>query len=242
MQDAMRRYRNGRVLLEPVRTIPLLIACDQRKLDGVVLGEANPALGRVRVIDSAALDLFVRDGPAFQKEYGEVPRSESLKLLGLLQLAEAINSQDRLVWRWAIQNLAPTPDPEVQVRALIPRRELVRLRMGPRTTLERQPGLELGRLLAEGLRDVQLVLWWKEEGKYTVIEPGLRCPDARSALYALALLRVSGGKGLGACLCCGKPLLVQRGMRRLYCSNKCKQAWHRKLKAQRQAKKRRKRR
>ncbi|KKK51925.1 hypothetical protein LCGC14_3110080, partial [marine sediment metagenome] len=218
--NGMRNYRwnsvaADRVELGPIGTIPVLMACDRRKADGVVAHvssvEEASQLGCVRVVDMDALELFASDGPAFQREYGRMPDHETLRLLGLLQLAEALKTRDNTDWEWARHRLASHPDPVFQNIK--------------RSILGRQPGMELGRLLAEGLGKVQLVLWWKEEGRDLVILPGLRCPDVRSALYTLALVRIAGGKGLGACLNCGKPFVRQRGTRKT-CSASCRYAMY----------------
>jgi hypothetical protein len=224
----MKIYGNAQVTLEPVKTIPLLIACARNKADGVVAfghssAEEARRLGCVRVIDEDALDLFVSDERAFVKEYGSIPATEGVRLLGLLQLVEALKTHDKTVWELALDRASYSPHKAIWDIQ--------------RPLLERQPGVELARLLAEGLTGVQLVLWWKEERRDVVILPGLRCPDARSALYALAWLRIAGGEGLGACLNCGKPLVTRRRMRRLYCSNKCKMAWHRSKKAHKKSRK-----
>lgn len=214
----MYRYRNDSVTLEPVKTIPVLVACrDKGKADGVVVhvqsvDEAQRLGGVVRVIDQDALELFESDGRAFQREYGSVADADSYRLLGLLQLAQALATGDGIAWRSACERLG---------------QELGYKMFPDLRVLERQPGFELVRLLARGLKDVQLVLWWKEQGKDLVALPGLRCPDALSALYTLALIRIAGGKGVGACLNCGGAIVQSRGLRRRYCSNKCKMRWHR---------------
>lgn len=226
----MRNYRFDTVELESVGTIPVLMACDRRKADGVVAHvtsvEEAKRLGCVRMVDLDALNLFVNDGFSFQKEYGLLSNSETKRLLGLLQLAEALKYRDEIAWKWACKGLSQ----ELEYR-LFPKLRI----------LERQPGVELARLLAEGLKDVQLVLWWRQEGRNLVILPGLRCPDVRSTLYTLALIRIAGGKGLGACLNCGKPLVRQRGMRRKTCSDKCRyEMYLRKKKSPRKLRKKRK--
>ncbi len=210
--------------------IPVLLACTRQKADGVVVHVSNPEeaqrLGCVRVLDKKALRLFVSDWRAFGKEYGHISRREELRLRGLLQLAEAIRNQDESAGRWASESLAS--DPEPQLRKLKQR------------ILRQQPGVELARVLAEGLRGVQLVLWWKEEGRDLVALPGLRCPDVLSALYTLALVRILGGTGFGTCVMCGKAFVRQRGERKKTCSDKCRYALFQLRRRTKKSRKRRK--
>ena len=206
----MNNYRWNSVEITSDRTIPLIIDCPQDKLEGVVLGDVRALKsGRVLEMGDGALELFVSNGPKFRTEYGPVSDDESSRLLGLLQLIDALKHRDKVALEAAIQRLAISPIPEIR-------------QLAKRALLE-NPGWQLGNYLAGGLRDVQLVMWCKDNGKDTEILPGLYCRNATSALYALVSMRLSGGQGLGACLNCGKPLIRKRGTRK-FCSDACRYA------------------
>ncbi len=206
--NGMKHYRLNSVELNGDREIPVIVACPQSQLEGVVLTDLNPPESRrVREVKVDDLDLFVTNGPGFEKLYGAVSDSESSLLLGLLQLIEALKHKNPSDLEAASQRLAVSPIKEF--------REI------ERQALFNNPGMKLGRLVAKGLRDVRLVLWCKDDGRDTEILPGLHCQDATSALYALVLMRLSGGKGLGACLNCGKFLPRQRRTRK-FCSDTCR--------------------
>jgi hypothetical protein len=124
-------------------------------------------------------------------------------------LARALRNHDSKAWDLALQQLASDPWPY--------------LREMERRVIQHQPGLELGRLFAEGLQGIELVLWWDtRDEEYSTILPGFYCPDVSTALYMLAWLHyVESGKGLGICLNCGKSFKPQRSTRR-FCSDRCR--------------------
>lgn len=215
----MKRYRLNAVSFLPSESLPILVACPKDKADGLVVTEArNRRGGRpvhlrfVRVVNDDAIKSFVTDGDAFQKEYGAVPKDAASRLLGLLQLTEALKSGNQSDWNWACDLLTSTPNAfgkDFSIRIL-----------------RFQPGVELARHLAEGLTDVELVLWWKEVRDDQVIELGLRCPDPCSALFAQAAISVvAGGTGIGACLKCGKAFWRRRRTRK-FCSDTCRYDMH----------------
>jgi len=63
------------------------------------------------------------------------------------------------------------------------------------------------------LDSVRLVLWWF--GKQ--FRPALYCPDLKSALFTLILMRIVGGQGWGVCPQCG-DFFVQKRADQTYCS------------------------
>ena len=195
----MKTYRLNSVELVPTGRLPILVACDRTKADGVAVHVAVEAqnLGCIREIDSRALALFVNNPKKFQREYGSVTEADRKRLLGLLLLMGAIKNKENATLESAISRLAT---------GLVPDWD--------RKLLERQPGVELGRRLAEGIQGVEFMLWWKDDGNDSYILPGLRCPNTLAALYTLAALEMEGGKGLGACIVCGRPFVRQRGTRK----------------------------
>lgn len=204
----MKSYRFNSVELRGDSQIPLIVACPQSKLEGVVLTEVHPPeSGRVREMGAEALDIFTEDGPRFRELYGPISDGESSRLLGLLQLIDALRHHDKAALESSLLRLADSPIKEfreIEKRALL-----------------NNPGWHLGSFIAKGLRDVRLVLWAKDDGRDTEILPGLHCQDGTSALYALVLMRLSGGKGVGACLNCGKFLPRQRRTKK-FCSDSCR--------------------
>jgi hypothetical protein len=207
----MNNYRNATV--SEARAVPVLLPCDRRKRDGFAsFDEGFKGLRPVRVLEEAALDLFVTNGPKFFKEYGVIAHKDSTQVLGLLQLSRALKTHDQLEWNAACQHLATSTDQDIRL-----------LTVGE---LIRQPGQVLARALSGGAARVRLVLWYKAGNE---LIPGLFCPDALAALYTLALV---GRRGLGACVICGKPLVRERWTRKT-CSSKCRQTLYRKHKPRR---------
>jgi hypothetical protein len=206
----MASYRLHSVELVPTGKLPILLACDKQKADGVALHVASEEearkLGCVRVIDSSVLGLFLKNPKRFEEEYGSVPNTERRRVLGLLMLLGAIKNREAATLESAIRRLATGPFTDWD-----------------RRVLERQPGIELGRRLAKGVRGVEFVLWWKDDREGSHHLSGLRCPDVLTALYTLAALQMEGGKGLGACVVCGDPFFRVRGTRKT-CSGKCRYA------------------
>jgi hypothetical protein len=204
----MKSYRLHGVEIVPTGKLPILLACDKQRADGVALHVASEEearkLGCVRVVDSRVLTLFVKNPRKFEMEYGSVSNTERGRILGLLMLLGAIKNREDATLEFAINRLATGPFTDWD-----------------RRVLEKQPGIELGRRLAEGVRGVEFVLWWKDDRKDSYHLSGLRCPDVLTALYTLAALQMEGGKGLGACVVCGEPFIRVRGTRKT-CSGKCR--------------------
>ena len=214
--NGMNNYRWNSVEISPTGRIPVLVACSQADLDGVVMhvesAEGAHRLGRVREIGVKALTLFANHPITFGRKYGDIGNSDRSKLFGLLLLGKGLADKDSRVLELAIKRLATGTFSEFK-----------------RHALERQPGMQLGTELAKGLRGVEFVLWIKDDGRDSTILPGLRCPDILSALYTLAVLNIEGGSGLGACVICGTPY-VQRRKTRKTCSDSCRYALHMKKK------------
>src|SRR5262249_8222764 len=130
----MNNYRWNSVELHGDKEIPVLVACPQDRLEGVVLTGLNPPeTRRVREGRIEDLDLFISDGLEFQARYGTVSESDSSRLLGLLQLIEALKHHDKTAWLAAAERLAVSPIKE--------------FRGIERRTLLKNPGWQLGSLL-----------------------------------------------------------------------------------------------
>lgn len=199
----MRNYR------DTSQALPVLIPCTPNKMQG--FASFKPGLGGlkpVRTIGDDALDLFVNKGYAFQKEYGRVPGGEISYLMALLHLTEAVKTSDRRPLEWACGRLANDPDPK--------------LRQLDVSEIKARPHQILSEKVTAGAGRVQLVLWYEKRRRGTTFLPGIYCPDVLSALYALTLLRIVGGRGLAVCEICGKAFIRKRRTRRT-CSDKCRQ-------------------
>lgn len=206
--NGMTNYRNTSVSASG--NVPVLLQCGLRKADGTASFERGfAAVQPVRVIGDAAIDLFVENGPAFKAEYGSIPDQQSVKLLGLLQLAGALKSGEEVEKRAAYQRLATAPGFLVRVLRLV--------------ELRRSPHRVLAREVSAGTDNVRFVLWYTRKKE---LLPGLYCKDPLSALYTLVLARIAGGRGIGACLNCGTVLGRKRKTRK-FCSNKCRQEMYR---------------
>ncbi len=187
------------VELERTGAIPVLVGCGQREADGSLLPAKRQQ--SVRVVDSSALQ---RD-----KKGAYTDRN----LTGLMLLMQALEKRDEKPLNLAEQLLWPEP----------------KTREMESWFLRRNPVAVLSKLLPDGVKDVEFVVWRDtRDDNYTAIEPGLYCPDARSALYVLSLLY--GESPSGACLQCGR-LVDRKRSTKLYCSASCRAKWHRKHQA-----------
>lgn len=163
----------------------------------------------VRVLKEKDLALFVADTPKFEVEYGAIPTREREYLWSLLRLAGAVKARN--------QGEISEAFGQITAHMESPRREITlwELGKGARQFVSRE--------ISQGASKAQLVLWYRPRG-YVI--PGLFCPTLLSAVYTLALVTIAGGKGLGACQICGKPLVRKRGTR-LTCAGKCRQKKYR---------------
>lgn len=205
----MRKYRNEAITQKP-NVIPVLIRSGWKNRDGsATFLPGFQGVSPVRVLGEEALEMFVNDGPRFQKLYGHVSDAESNKFLGLLQLAKAHQPGEYAAAKEAHKRLLGASSALVQALQTM--------------LLESDPQGYLAREMSKGSQRVRLVLWYTPQRQ---LLPGLYCLDALAALYALAVARIATGHGLGACLVCGKPLIRWRTTRKT-CSDKCKQKLYR---------------
>jgi hypothetical protein len=200
----MKKYRYNTVLLPKI--IPVLIpsgSTGAREGVSTFLGRFERLAAKdVRVLDDAALNLFVEDGPAFQREFGGISEAQSSKFLGMLQLATAFQSSDPLA----------ASEPRKRLATGHRLQGLLDIEMS-------DPPVFLAKLSSKGAEAARLMLWYTPNGD---LLPALFCRDVLTALYVLAIIQVAGGRGIGACLVCKRPLLRNRGTRK-FCSDPCRQ-------------------
>lgn len=84
--------------------------------------------------------------------------------------------------------------------------------------IQQEPLRVVLEMLNNGLEEARPVVWWSFTKKRASL--GLYCPNANSALYALALKGMGLPGGLGVCQRCGNPFYRSRRTQR-YCSHRC---------------------
>jgi hypothetical protein len=189
--NGMKNYRWDSVGIEKTRGIPVLLACTPEEADGVAVHveseEEAKRVGCVREVGPEALSILNTSPAKFGKRYGELAVEDRTRLFGILLLAKAIMTRDEKFLELAVARLSEGPFSAMR-----------------RKIIQSQPAIELGKQIALGLRGIEFILWRKDTEHGTTIAPGLRCLDIKSAIYALALLRIEGGEGLGVCVVCGE--------------------------------------
>jgi TDG/mug DNA glycosylase family protein len=79
----------------------------------------------------------------------------------------------------------------------------------------------LGQSLNFGVKDVTFAIWWSDKEKR--FAPGLFCPDAITALHALALTWIGKRGGIAACARCGTTFIKSR-KKQTHCGALCENA------------------
>lgn len=157
----------------------------------------------VRVVSTTALELFVKEDrhADFEREWGAVHPLWRNKFLYLLKLALALTQGEKQVI-------------EQVVKAGIEKRYLT-------TSALQDPIKKLGEQLNIGVKDVLFAIWWSDKRKK--FAPGLFCPDAITALHALALTHIGEPGSIAACEHCGTPYIKSR-KHQTHCSATCQTA------------------
>ena len=207
---------------EAITKLPVLLIADPKVgLDGWVTGpeEAYPqgegltVIKRhpVRVLPETALDQFAnpKTRAAFESVFGRVPQDTSRQLLSMLGVCGAAAKNDlQQVAILAGQAAAATGKGWPLVSA------------GPSLWDGVAAALNAGLSGGSSSRPPTPVLWQKKESQ---LLPALLCFDAAQALFAHALFRISGKRGLLACRRCGNPFFASRHQQS-FCSYRCRTA------------------
>lgn len=158
----------------------------------------------VRVVPSTAINSFATKDPArrqeFEREYGAVHEEWRKKVFDVLALSTAIMKSDT--------------SPEAVAIAGIKNEALAK-------RAHRSPLVALGQELNVGTEGVVFAVWWSDKGKK--FAPGLFCPDARAALYAVLLVQMGEPGSIVTCAYCRDPFIKSRGIR-THCSESCRAA------------------
>jgi hypothetical protein len=175
--------------------LPLLIPCREAEREGSIEGKS------VKTLPYRALDLFVKDVGAFEKNYGALASDEIERLAKFLKFAEATRagSGSRLI-EAAKNYLHPS--------------ELNQATRNPLAYLQDR----VNRIASEAA----LVLW--QERKSKELSAGIFCKDVSIATAVLVLFRIAAAQAgeTGECLVCKKVFVRERGNRRRTCSDKCR--------------------
>jgi hypothetical protein len=146
---------------------------------------------------------------AFEVKYGLTVSDNALRnAFFVLMLAQACTGHD--------------PDRDVQQALRYyrgdPPRGLFREGGPVSKRIQHEPFAVVLEELNRGLERARPVVWWSLVKKKASL--GLYCPDAYSALFALALRGMGLPGGSGVCQRCGNPFLRSRSTQR-YCSHRC---------------------
>ena len=213
---------------DAVTEIPILIPCSYAERDGTVnlaspkasFGATYAGLEPVRVLSDAELD---RNTGAGRKFWAALPAGDRDRLVALIGLRQALESNDlhsiekrEQAYRQIMPEvLAAKPSVPESARADYQA-------MMARLFAERGKSLNvIERLLTHALRPARLILW-RQEKPHRLL-PAVYCPDAATALYVRALVKISGGNALSVCPRCGNPFLQKRSDQD-YCTIRCREA------------------
>jgi len=231
-------------------TTPLLIPCEAAEMDGLVnLTPPNSSFKEnlagehpVRVLRNQELDMRSEAGRKFWRGLPETDRNRLLALLGLRQ---ALESDDRLsvkkredAYLKIIPEILAAAPMQSHKKSLIEkvleaaqnapqygmsdsmRADLIAGLSGLFAKRERSLAV-LQRLLNHAVRNARLMLWRRTNEK--ALLPAIYCPDAATALYVSALVKIGGFRALLVCPHCGNAFLQQRSDQD-YCSIRCREA------------------
>ena len=203
--------------------IPILVAATDEQRDGRSLFPADKdvrgrkrkvmQLSNVRIIPSRLKQfLDSRERDKFEKEFGRVPGSDWKDLVYLIGLAVSISAgQDP--WKVDLNKLELTVSRRAQGDWEFDRYLL--------TEAHETPAYALCKALNRGIQNSQFIVWWIDREHR--LAPGLFCPDAATALFALVLSQIGQTGALGVCFRCGHVFLTHRA-RQVYCSSRCQTA------------------
>jgi hypothetical protein len=205
--------------------IPILVLAVHKQRDGRSIFPVAKLVRRrerkvfqgfdVRIIPSKCLAQFIdsRERDKFEKEFGQVSDSDRKELVYLIGLAAAISAG--------------------QGSSKVDYLERLRLAASSRAEGNREfelhllseayetPGYAICKLLNRGIQNSRFIVWWVDRDQR--LAPGLYCPDAVTALFALALAQVGETGALAVCSRCSNQFLTRRSSQ-VYCSSKCQTA------------------
>jgi len=213
-----------RRLYNAVTNIPVLMPCSAAEQEGVAtwLGDVKETYQYVRVVTQKDLAPKSKKNPI-----RSVLESEKEFFLAVVALIKGLEEKDQLAIRKARERivlalgrrrgLRPDSDDVSRVASELGLQrgeeaiamELFTLGPGQAADI----GWLFSSVLSGELDSVRIVLWWS--GKQ--FRPALYCPDLKSALYTLILLRLVAGRGWGVCPQCG-DFFVQKRQDQTYCT------------------------
>lgn len=217
-----------RGMYNAVTEVPVLIPCEYARRDGMVnLAPPNATLGGtlaglhpVRALRDADFD---RNSDRGKKFWGKLPADDRNRLLALIGLWQALEADDPLSVEKREEAYLKVMHELLSPTAGLPQpaRENFQTAMA---RLFAQRGKSLGvleRILTDALHEARLILWRQEKSQR--LFPAIYCPDAATAVYVCALVRIAGGRAFRVCPNCGNPFVQQRTDQD-YCSIHCREA------------------
>jgi hypothetical protein len=198
LMTATARKRDGRIHLL-MRPLPVFEA------PGIPQSEVRLLIGSdVRQVPTTMISSFVSKDPArrkeFEKEYGAVHEQWRDMFFDVLKLSLLLMNGDA--------------SPDAVARAGIKSQSLAK-------RAQRDPLMALGQELNIGTEGIVFAVWWSDQAKK--LAPGLFCPDARAALYALILVQMGKPGSMAACKHCGTTFIKSRRIQ-THCSESCRAA------------------
>lgn len=209
----------------PEQPLPVLVPLNQSQMayrrkagiveveDGYFYADVGKMVP-VRCVSETLETLNSQDNRvAFEAKYGLTIHGNTLRnAFFSLMLAQAVAGQD--------------PDRGVQealryYRGDSPPRALFGEGSPVSRGIRQEPFRVLLEMLNAHLKQAHPVVWWSSAKKRASL--GLYCPDANSALFALALRGMGLPGGLGVCQRCGNPFHRSRRTQH-YCSHRCQLA------------------
>ena len=204
--------------------IAILVGAANKQRDGRSIFPAAKVVRRrerkvlqsfeVRIIPSQRLSQFIDSGERdkFEKEFGQVSDSDRKELVYLIRLAAAIS---------AGQGPSKIDLERLQLAASGRAEGNWEFEHHLLTEAYETPAYAMCKLLNRGIQNSRFIVWWVDRDQR--LAPGLYCPDAVTALFALALVQVGETGALGVCSRCSNLFLTRRSSQ-VYCSSKCQTA------------------
>jgi hypothetical protein len=217
------------LLMQRLRTntvtgIPILIPCGESEQQGVAtwLGDVRQVFTYVRVVTQDDLAPNSKRNPI-----RSVSESDREFFLAVVALIKGLGDNDRLAIAKARervvlalgrkQGVDPNSDDVRRVASelgLEAGQEAVAMELftiGPGQAVD--VGWLFSSVVSGELDSVRLVLWWHRKQ----FRPALYCPDLKSALFTLVLMKIVSGRGWGVCPQCG-DFYVQKRPDQTYCT------------------------
>lgn len=158
----------------------------------------------------------------FRLAQAKLAPQDQERLAACTALKTALRNRDRAAIEQAFQRLAPDLVGRVPGTGETEETRSKLARRLARRYIEQKRGYDaLAQVVCDVVQEARMVLW-NFQGR---VVPAIYCPTTRVAVYALAMLQLTGGRALAVC---PNPkcdlVFMQERSNQIYCTEKCEQA------------------